>query len=193
MSIPKLRIFADLDRIGEAGSDPRQQHLVDLPSPALPLARSVPSGDQHALLSTPVPLMALVELINGAQTSAAPTPRSEEVDGRSARRRSRPAQPGLRVNRTLCPMIKSSSGVCARRGAGDRGRDDEAMKSAATIRSACSRPANLDRPGRRAGGDAGPLRGHQGSSIVTAATRRDDRGRATSTAKSGKWALRPAG
>ncbi|MCZ7660084.1 MAG: 3-hydroxyacyl-CoA dehydrogenase NAD-binding domain-containing protein [Xanthobacteraceae bacterium] len=171
----RLADLADADLVIEAATETSSSSSVFSPSSMrrppgrssrqTPRSRSrlaggdqaVRPGDRHALFN-PVPVMQLVELIRGLQTS---DETYAQVEAASKALGKAPVRvrnsPGFVVNRMLCPMINEAVLALAegRDRRGDRPRH-EARREPSDRAARTLRP---DRPGRRARGDERALRG----------------------------------
>lgn len=123
----KLRIFADLDRIV------KPEAILASNTSSISITR-LAAGTQRPgqvigmHFFNPVPLMALVELINGLQTSAATYVAVEEVAKAVGKTPIKVKNsPGFVVNRMLCPMINEAVFALGE-GLATAAEIDEAMK-----------------------------------------------------------------
>ena len=123
----KLRIFADLDRLV------KPEAILASNTSSISITR-LAAGTQRPgqvigmHFFNPVPVMALIELINGLQTSAATYAAVEEL-ARSIGKAPIKVKnsPGFVVNRMLCPMINEAVFVLGE-GLATAAEIDEAMK-----------------------------------------------------------------
>jgi 3-hydroxybutyryl-CoA dehydrogenase len=123
----KLRIFADLDRAaGDAAV--LASNTSSIPITRLAAATSRPERVVGMHFMNPVPLMPLVELIRGLETSdeaaAAVRAAAERMGKTVAESRD---FPGFIANRILLPMINEAV-YCLMEGVGDRESIDTVMK-----------------------------------------------------------------
>ncbi len=123
----KLRIFADLDRIV------KPEAILASNTSSISITR-LAAGTQRPgqvigmHFFNPVPVMALVELINGLQTSAATYAAVEEVAKAIGKTPIKVKNsPGFVVNRMLCPMINEAVFALGE-GLATAAEIDEAMK-----------------------------------------------------------------
>ena len=123
----KLRIFADLDRIV------KPEAILASNTSSISITR-LAAGTQRPgqvigmHFFNPVPVMALVELINGLQTSAATYVAVEEVAKAVGKTPIKVKNsPGFVVNRMLCPMINEAVFALGE-GLATAAEIDEAMK-----------------------------------------------------------------
>lgn len=123
----KLRIFADLDRIV------KPEAILASNTSSISITR-LAAGTQRPgqvigmHFFNPVPVMALVELINGLQTSAATYAAVEEVAKAVGKTPIKVKNsPGFVVNRMLCPMINEAVFALGE-GLATAAEIDEAMK-----------------------------------------------------------------
>lgn len=123
----KLKIFADLDRIT------RPDAILASNTSSISITRLAAGTKRPGQVIgmhffNPVPLMALVELINGLQTSASTYTAAEEFAlavGKTPIKVKN--SPGFVVNRMLCPMINEAV-FCLAEGLATAAEIDEAMK-----------------------------------------------------------------
>ena len=104
----KLKIFADLDAAMKPDAI-LASNTSSISITKLAAATKRPSQVIGMHFFNPVPIMALVELISGLQTSAATYARAEEIAkavGKTAVKVRN--HPGFVVNRMLCPMINEA-------------------------------------------------------------------------------------
>ena len=118
----KHKILQAGRRARAARRDPRVEHVVDLDHQARGGRRRGPAQFIGMHFFNPVPMMALVELIRGLQTSDATVAAAEALAKRLGKT---PIvvnnSPGFVVNRILCPMINEAvfalqEGLATRRG-----------------------------------------------------------------------------
>ena len=123
----KLRIFADLDRAAGDGAV-LASNTSSIPITRLAAATSRPERVVGMHFMNPVPLMPLVELIRGLETSdeaaAAVRAAAERMGKTVAESRD---FPGFIANRILLPMINEAV-YCLMEGVGDRESIDTVMK-----------------------------------------------------------------
>ncbi len=123
----KLRIFADLDRAAGDGAV-LASNTSSIPITRLAAATSRPNRVVGMHFMNPVPLMPLVELIRGLETSdeaaAAVRAAAERMGKTVAESRD---FPGFIANRLLLPMINEAV-YCLMEGVGDRESIDTVMK-----------------------------------------------------------------
>jgi 3-hydroxybutyryl-CoA dehydrogenase len=123
----KLRIFADLDRAAGDGAV-LASNTSSIPITRLAAATSRPDRVVGMHFMNPVPLMPLVELIRGLETSdeaaAAVRAAAERMGKTVAESRD---YPGFIANRILLPMINEAV-YCLMEGVGDRESIDTVMK-----------------------------------------------------------------
>jgi 3-hydroxybutyryl-CoA dehydrogenase len=123
----KLRIFRDLDRAAGDGAV-LASNTSSIPITRLAAATSRPERVVGMHFMNPVPLMPLVELIRGLQTSdeaaAAVRAAAERMGKTVAESRD---YPGFIANRILLPMINEAV-YCLMEGVGDRESIDTVMK-----------------------------------------------------------------
>jgi 3-hydroxybutyryl-CoA dehydrogenase len=123
----KLRIFADLDRAAGDGAV-LASNTSSIPITRLAAATSRPERVVGMHFMNPVPLMPLVELIRGLETSdeaaAAVRSAAERMGKTVAESRD---FPGFIANRILLPMINEAV-YCLMEGVGDRESIDTVMK-----------------------------------------------------------------
>jgi 3-hydroxybutyryl-CoA dehydrogenase len=123
----KLRIFAELDSVVKPDAI-LASNTSSISITRLAAGTKRPSQVIGMHFFNPVPLMALVELINGLQTSAATYTAVEELAksiGKSPIKVKN--SPGFVVNRMLCPMINEAVFVLGE-GLATAAEIDEAMK-----------------------------------------------------------------
>ena len=123
----KLRIFAELDSVVKPDAI-LASNTSSISITRLAAGTKRPSQVIGMHYFNPVPLMALVELINGQQTSAATYTAVEELAksiGKSPIKVKN--SPGFVVNRMLCPMINEAVFVLGE-GLATAAEIDEAMK-----------------------------------------------------------------
>ena len=123
----KLRIFAELDSVVKPEAI-LASNTSSISITRLAAGTKRPSQVIGMHFFNPVPLMALVELINGLQTSAATYTAVEELAksiGKSPIKVKN--SPGFVVNRMLCPMINEAVFVLGE-GLATAAEIDEAMK-----------------------------------------------------------------
>ena len=123
----KLRIFAELDSVVKPEAI-LASNTSSISITRLAAGTKRPSQVIGMHFFNPVPVMALVELINGLQTSAAPYAAVEELAksiGKSPIKVKN--SPGFVVNRMLCPMINEAVFVLGE-GLATAAEIDEAMK-----------------------------------------------------------------
>ena len=123
----KLRIFAELDSVVKPEAI-LASNTSSISITRLAAGTKRPSQVIGVHFFNPVPLMALVELINGLQTSAATYAAVEELAksiGKSPIKVKN--SPGFVVNRMLCPMINEAVFVLGE-GLATAAEIDEAMK-----------------------------------------------------------------
>ena len=123
----KLKIFADLDAAMKPDAI-LASNTSSISITKLAAATKRPSQVIGMHFFNTVPIMALVELISGLQTSAATYARAEEI----AKAVGKPAvkvrnHPGFVVNRMLCPMINEAIFALGE-GLATAAEIDEAMK-----------------------------------------------------------------
>jgi 3-hydroxybutyryl-CoA dehydrogenase len=123
----KLRIFADLDRAAGDGAV-LASNTSSIPITRLAAVTSRPERVVGMHFMNPVPLMPLVELIRGLETSdeaaAAVRAAAERMGKTVAESRD---YPGFIANRILLPMINEAV-YCLMEGVGDRESIDTVMK-----------------------------------------------------------------
>ena len=123
----KLRIFADLDRAAGDGAV-LASNTSSIPITRLAAVTSRPDRVVGMHFMNPVPLMPLVELIRGLETSdeaaAAVRAAAERMGKTVAESRD---YPGFIANRILLPMINEAV-YCLMEGVGDRESIDTVMK-----------------------------------------------------------------
>ena len=123
----KLKIFADLDAAMKPDAI-LASNTSSISITKLAAATKRPSQVIGMHFFNPVPIMALVELISGLQTSAATYARAEEIAkavGKTAVKVRN--HPGFVVNRMLCPMINEAIFALGE-GLATAAEIDEAMK-----------------------------------------------------------------
>ena len=123
----KLKIFADLDAAMKPDAI-LASNTSSISITKLAAATKRPSQVIGMHFFNPVPMMALVELISGLQTSAATYARAEEIAkavGKTAVKVRN--HPGFVVNRMLCPMINEAIFALGE-GLATAAEIDEAMK-----------------------------------------------------------------
>ena len=123
----KLKIFADLDAAMKPDAI-LASNTSSISITKLAAATKRPSQVIGMHFFNPVPIMALVELISGLQTSAATYARAEEIAkavGKTAVKVRN--HPGFVVNRMLCPMINEAVFALGE-GLATAAEIDEAMK-----------------------------------------------------------------
>jgi 3-hydroxybutyryl-CoA dehydrogenase len=123
----KLRIFADLDRAAGDGAV-LASNTSSIPITRLAAATSRPERVVGMHFMNPVPLMPLVELIRGLETSdeaASAVRAAAERMGKTVAESS--DYPGFIANRILLPMINEAV-YCLMEGVGDRESIDTVMR-----------------------------------------------------------------
>ena len=123
----KLKIFADLDAAMKPDAI-LASNTSSISITKLAAATKRPSQVIGMHFFNPVPIMALVDLISGLQTSAATYARAEEIAkavGKTAVKVRN--HPGFVVNRMLCPMINEAIFALGE-GLATAAEIDEAMK-----------------------------------------------------------------
>ena len=123
----KLRIFADLDRAAGDGAV-LASNTSSIPITRLAAATSRPDRVVGMHFMNPVPLMPLVELIRGLETSdeaASAVRAAAERMGKTVAESS--DYPGFIANRILLPMINEAV-YCLMEGVGDRESIDTVMR-----------------------------------------------------------------
>ena len=123
----KLRIFAELDSVVKPDAI-LASNTSSISITRLAAGTKRPSQVIGMHFFNPVPLMALVELINGLQTSAATYTAVEELSQSIGKAPIKVKNsPGFVVNRMLCPMINEAVFVLGE-GLATAAEIDEAMK-----------------------------------------------------------------
>ena len=123
----KLKIFADLDAAMKPDAI-LASNTSSISITKLAAATKRPSQVIGMHFFNPVPIMALVELISGLQTSAATYARAEEIAKAVGKTPVKVRNhPGFVVNRMLCPMINEAIFALGE-GLATAAEIDEAMK-----------------------------------------------------------------
>ena len=123
----KLKIFADLDAAMKPDAI-LASNTSSISITKLAAATKRPSQVIGMHFFNPVPIMALVELISGLQTSAATYARAEEIAKAVGKTPVKVRNhPGFVVNRMLCPMINEAVFALGE-GLATAAEIDEAMK-----------------------------------------------------------------
>ncbi|MDY0073441.1 MAG: 3-hydroxybutyryl-CoA dehydrogenase [Thauera sp.] len=123
----KLKIFADLDRIVKPEAI-LASNTSSISITKLAAGTKRPGQVIGMHFFNPVPIMALVEIINGLQTSAATYTMVEEFAQRVGKSPIKVKNsPGFVVNRMLCPMINEAV-FCLAEGLATVAEIDDAMK-----------------------------------------------------------------